>query len=81
MKEKQAVDTDYQADEVWLLDIQRKLYVWSRNPDYASNERESPVPNERGTPGLGTGAGETTTGNRGTGAPAPCSLGKEKKQT
>ncbi len=30
-KEKQAVDTDYQADKVWLLDIQRKLYVWSRN--------------------------------------------------
>jgi hypothetical protein len=32
------------------------------------------VLNERGTPGLGTGAGETTAGNRGTGAPAPCSL-------
>jgi group II intron reverse transcriptase/maturase len=43
-------------------------------PDYASCERESPVLNERGTPGLGTGAGETTAGNRGTGAPAPCSL-------
>jgi len=45
-------------------------------PDYASNELESPVLNERGTPGLGTGAGETTAGNRSTGAPAPCSLSK-----
>ena len=25
------MDTDYQADKVWLFDIQRKLYVWSRN--------------------------------------------------
>jgi group II intron reverse transcriptase/maturase len=43
-------------------------------PDYASNQPESPVHNERCTPGLGTGAGETTPGNCGTGAPAPCSL-------
>lgn len=30
-KEKQAVDTDYRADEAWLLNIQRKLYAWSRS--------------------------------------------------
>ncbi len=42
-----------------------------RYPDYAFNELESPVHNERCTPGLGTGVGETTAGNRGTGAPAP----------
>lgn len=28
------MDTDYQADKAWLLDIQRKLYTWSRvHPD------------------------------------------------
>jgi len=38
-KEKQAVDTDYQSDRLWLLDIQRKLYTWSRNhPDEAWRE-------------------------------------------
>lgn len=30
LKEKQAVDTDYQAAQVWLLNIQCKLYAWSR---------------------------------------------------
>jgi len=35
---------------------------------------ESPVHNERCTPGSGAGAGETTAGNRGIGTPAPCSL-------
>jgi group II intron reverse transcriptase/maturase len=35
-KEKQLVDASYQADKAWLLDIQRKLYSWSRaNPDEA----------------------------------------------
>jgi group II intron reverse transcriptase/maturase len=35
-KEKQAVDTDYQGDRLWLLDIQRKLYTWSKShPDEA----------------------------------------------
>jgi group II intron reverse transcriptase/maturase len=47
-------------------------------PDYAMQVLESPVHNERCTPGSGTGVGETTTGNRGTGAPAPCSLWKKK---
>jgi len=42
-------------------------------PDYASAEPESPVHNERCTPGLGTGVGETTAGDCGTGASAPCS--------
>jgi hypothetical protein len=35
---------------------------------------ESPVRNERRTPGSGTGVGETTVGNHGIGAPTPCSL-------
>lgn len=35
-KEEQLVDSSYQADHAWLLDIQRKLYKWSRaNPDDA----------------------------------------------
>lgn len=35
-KEEQLVDSSYQADKTWLLDIQRKLYTWSRaNPDQA----------------------------------------------
>ncbi len=32
--EEQSVDSDYQADKVWLLNVQRKLYQWSReNPN------------------------------------------------
>src|SRR5258705_10640224 len=35
-KEKRTVDTDHQANQAWLLDIQRKLYKWSRShPDEA----------------------------------------------
>jgi hypothetical protein len=68
------VDSVYQADRAWLLNIQRKLHRWSReNPDFALTEPESPVQIESCTPGLGTGVGETTAGNCGTGAPAPCS--------
>jgi RNA-directed DNA polymerase len=38
-KEKSAVDTDDQADKTWLLDIQHKLYAWSRaHPDDAWRE-------------------------------------------
>jgi group II intron reverse transcriptase/maturase len=34
MTQEPSVDTDDQADEVWLLSIQRKLYQWSEaNPD------------------------------------------------
>jgi len=30
------VDTDHQADEAWILSVQRKLYQWSKaNPDDA----------------------------------------------
>ena len=65
MKEKMAVDTVYQAAQAWLLNIQRKLQL---------SEPESPVQIESCTPGLGTGVGETTAGDCGTGAPAPCSL-------
>jgi hypothetical protein len=64
MKEKMAVDTVYQAAQAWLLNIQRKLHL---------SEPESPVQIESCTPGLGTGVGETTAGDCGTGAPAPCS--------
>ena len=32
--EEQSVDSDYQADKVWLLSVQRKLYQWSLgNPE------------------------------------------------
>ena len=32
--EEQSVDSDYQADKVWLLNVQKKLYQWSMaNPD------------------------------------------------
>lgn len=38
-KEEKAVDTDYRACKAWLLDIQSKLYAWSRNhPDEAWRE-------------------------------------------
>jgi retron-type reverse transcriptase len=30
MKEEPPVDSGEQADKAWLLDIQRKLYTWSR---------------------------------------------------
>jgi RNA-directed DNA polymerase len=30
-KEEPPVDSGEQADKAWLLDIQRKLYTWSRN--------------------------------------------------
>ena len=36
MTEKRFVDTDHQADEAWILNVQRKLYQWSKaNPDDA----------------------------------------------
>jgi len=38
MTEK-SVDTDVKADSAWLLDVQRKLYQWSReNPEGAYHE-------------------------------------------
>ena len=55
------------------IPVGRHTLAGLQYPDYATDEPESPVPNESGTPGLGTGVGETTTGNCGTGAPAPCS--------
>ena len=50
-----------------------------RYPDYAMEVPESPVHNERCTPGSGKGAGETAGGNPVKGAPAPCSLTKGRK--
>jgi hypothetical protein len=38
------------------------------------------VHNERCTPGSGAGVGETTAGDRGIGAPAPCSLTKPTRR-
>jgi hypothetical protein len=36
LSEERSVDTDYRADALWLLGVQRKLYQWSRlNPDDA----------------------------------------------
>jgi hypothetical protein len=63
------VDSVYRADTAWLLDIQRKLYRWSRTPDYTQPGPESPVHNERCTPGSGTGGGETGGSNP---VEAPC---------
>jgi len=30
MTEERSVDTDHQADEAWILGVQRKLYQWSK---------------------------------------------------
>ena len=45
-------------DEEWLLSIQTKLYrqSWEKTPNFAVKSMESPVHNERCTPGSGTGA-------------------------
>jgi hypothetical protein len=43
-------------------------------PDYARQTLESPVHNERCTPGSGAGDEETTVGNHGTGVSSPRSL-------
>ncbi len=64
-KEKQLVDSNYQADKAWLLDIQRKLYTWRRGIPTMRWTLESPVHNERCTPGLGRREMETAGGNLG----------------
>ena len=56
------------------LKVGRHNLVRLRYPDYAQPVPESPVHNERCTPGSGTGAGETAGGNPGIGAPPPRSL-------
>lgn len=39
MTEERSVDTDHQADEAWILSVQRKLYQWSKaNPDDARRD-------------------------------------------
>ena len=48
-------------------------------PDYAKI-LESPVHNERCTPGSGTGGGESAQGNLGVGAPPPCSLKRRSRR-
>jgi len=56
------------------LKVARHSLAALRYPDYAIAVLESPVHNERCTPGSGAGAEETTMGNHGIGASAPCSL-------
>ena len=67
-KEKQLADANYRADKAWLLDIQHKLYTWHRGRSIPTMRwtLESPVHNERCTPGLGTREMETAGGNPGT---------------
>lgn len=37
--EEQSVDSDFQADKAWVLNVQRKLYQWSKaNPNEAYRE-------------------------------------------
>ena len=56
------------------ISVGRHNLVKLKYPDYALAASESPVHNERCTPGSGTGVRETTAGNRSNGALAPCSL-------
>jgi RNA-directed DNA polymerase len=56
------------------LKVGRHDLLKMRMPDYAYPARESPVHNERCTPGSGTGAGETGGGNPDSGASPPRSL-------
>jgi len=47
-EEERSVDTDRQADKAWLLNVQRKLYQWSReNPDEAFRDLWSWVTDPR----------------------------------
>ncbi len=48
-------------DKDWLLNVQRKLYArnWDSRPVFALLPVESPVRNERRTPGLEEGASES----------------------
>lgn len=61
------------------IKVGRHSLAMLRYPDY-STVPESPVHNERCTPGSGTGGTETTTSNRGIGAVPPRSLGKPEQQ-
>jgi hypothetical protein len=56
------------------LKVGRHDLLKMRMPDYAYPARESPVHNERCTPGSGTGAGETGGGNPDSGPSPPRSL-------
>ena len=56
------------------LKVGRHDLLKMRMPDYAYPARESPVHNERCTPGSGTGAAETGGGNPDIGASPPRSL-------
>lgn len=62
------------------LRVYRHSLATLQYPDYAFKVSESPVHIERCTPGLGAGVAETTTGNCGIGAAAPCSLGNYAKK-
>ena len=60
------------------LKVGRHDLLKMRMPDYAYLARESPVHNERCTPGSGTGAGETGGGNLDSGASPPRSLKSQR---
>ena len=49
------------SDKDWLLNVQRTLYTrsWKLKLNFVETSIESPVHNERCTPGLGEGAPET----------------------
>jgi RNA-directed DNA polymerase len=53
------------------IPVGRRNLLDMGHPDYAQQTLESPVHNERCTPGSGAGGEETTAGNRGTGALSP----------
>jgi group II intron reverse transcriptase/maturase len=57
--------------ELALVPVEHFKLGWLKPPDFASTSMESPVRNERRTPGSGSGVGETTAGDRGNGAPTP----------
>ena len=47
------------SDKDWLLNVQRTLYTRSWKLNFVETSMESPVHNERCTPGLVEGAPET----------------------
>ena len=54
-----------ELDKSWLLSVQRKLYRRSQQHLTSQWTVESPVHNERCTPGSGVGAAETAGSDRG----------------
>ena len=58
LKPEESVDTDARTDKVWLLNVQRKLYQWSRGrtPKDSKCAGRTVAPNEgKRTPGIDGG--------------------------